>query len=140
VLDQGSSIYRVETDTTVDSFANNFQYISAMTQKHFVVQELRYQTDITLIGLVPSSADAGANLVKGVISQVMRNLLARGIIAKYQDDEGNERDFDLRTDVIAWRDDTTPTLYHYNVAFWLLYPIERVFGLYMVDSNKFGRV
>ena len=137
--DRGASIYRVETDTTTDTFANNFQYISAMTQKHFVVGELRYQTDTKLIGLVPSSADSGASLVRGVIAGVMRNLLARGLIARYQDDAGNERDFSVTNDVIAWRDETTPTLYHYNVAFWLLYPIERVFGLYMVDSNQFGR-
>lgn len=136
--DLGGSVFRIEEDVTVDTFADDFKNINAMTQKQFVVRNIRTQVDQSLVGIVVPSAQAGIGLVKGFVVGALSTLVTRGVVGRYQDDAGNERAIDPDADVVVFRDDTDPTLYHFFFAFWLSTTIKRLFGLYSVNSNDFG--
>jgi len=138
LTDLGGSVFRVEEDVTVDTFADDFKNINAMTQKQFVVKNIRTQVDNALVGVVVPSAQAGIGLVKGFVVGAVNSLVTRGVVGRYQDDAGNERPIDPDADVVVFRDDTDPTLYHFFFAFWLKTVIKRLFGLYSVNSNDFG--
>lgn len=140
LADLGTSIFRFEESTTVDFFAPDFNEISAMTQKQYVTKYIRTQMDSALIAMVPPSAEAGVATVSSYVIQLLTGLLNQGKIASYQDAEGNTRAIDPTADVVAFRDTTTPTLYHFNYAYWIRYPIKRLYGLYSVDSNDFGAI
>jgi len=136
--DRGASVFRIEEDETVDSFASDFKYINAMTQKQFVVKNIRTQVDNSLVGIVVPSAEAGVGLVRGFVVGAVATLVTRGVVGRYQDSAGNERPIDPDADVVVFRDDTDVTLYHFFFAYWLKTTIKRLFGLYSVNSNDFG--
>lgn len=136
--DQGGSVFRIEEDHTTDVFADDFAAISAMTQKHFVVKTIRTQVDQALVGVVVPSAQAGVGLVKGFVIGAISTLVSRGVVGRFQDENGNERPINPDADVVVFRDETDTTLYHFFFAFWLRTVIKRLFGLYTVNTNDFG--
>ncbi len=136
--DQGASVFRIEEDVTVDTFAPDYNLINNMTQKMYVNKVIRDQVDAKLIGLVVPSAEAGVGLIRGFVLQNLIGLLGRGLIGAYQNDDGSERSIDGTKDVIVFRDASDPTLYHLLYAFYLRNEIKRVFGLFSVNSNNFG--
>lgn len=138
LTDQGGGVFRIEEDETVDSFADDFKNINAMTQKQFVTRNIRTQVDQSLIGIVVPSAQAGIGLVKGFVVGAVNTLVSRGIVARFQDEDGNERPIDPDADVVVFRDETDPTLYRLFFAYYLKTVIKRVFGLYSVGTNDFG--
>ena len=136
--DRGASVFRVEEDITVDTFAADFKNINAMTQKQFVVKSIRTQVDNSLVSIVVPSAQAGIGLVKGFVVGAVGALVTRGVVGRFQDADGNERPIDPDADVVVFRDDTDSTLFHFFFSFWLKTVIKRLFGLYSVNSNDFG--
>lgn len=138
MTDQGGSVFRIEEDITVDTFAEDFHLINNMTQKQFVTRFVRGQTDSNLVGVVVPSAAAGVGLVKGFVASSLTNLVTRGIIGQYQDENGNERPLNPDSDVVVFRDQTDSTLYHFFYAFYLRNTIKRLFGLFTVNTNDFG--
>lgn len=136
--DQGGGLFRIEEDITTDTFAPDFHLINNMNQKMFVVKQVRNELDSKLIGLIVPSAEAGVGLVRGFLVQELSNLLGGGFIGRYQKSDGTERPIDPGKDVIVFRDQADPTLYHVLFAFWLKNEIKRIFGLYSVNSNDFG--
>ncbi len=136
--DRGAGVFRIEEDITTDNFSDDFKFINAMTQKQFVVKNIRTQVDDSLVGIVVPSEQAGVGLVKGFVVGAVASLVSRGVVGRYQDADGNERPIDPEADVVVFRDDTDPTLYHFFFAFWLKTTIKRLFGLYSVNSNDFG--
>ena len=138
MTDQGASVFRIEEDETVDTFADDFKAINAMTQKQFVTKNIRTQVDQSLVGIVVPSQQAGVGLVKGFVVGAINGLVTRGVVGRFQDDNGNERGIDPDADVVVFRDETDPTLYHFFYAYWLKTVIKRLFGLYSVNSNDFG--
>jgi hypothetical protein len=136
--DQGGGVFRIEEDVTTDTFAPDFNLINNMTQKMYVVKQVRQELDSKLIGLIVPSAEAGVGLVRGFLVQMLATLLGRGLIGRYQKADGSERPIDPSKDVIVFRDTSDPTLYHILFAFWLKNEIKRIFGLYSVNSNDFG--
>lgn len=138
LTDQGGGVFRIEEDVTVDTFADDFKAINAMTQKHFVVKNIRQQVDNALIGIVVPSAQAGVGLVKGFVVGAISTLVTRGIVGRYQNDDGTERPIDPESDVVVFRDETDSTLYHLFFSFYIRTVLKRVFGLYAVNSSDFG--
>lgn len=138
LTDQGGSVFRIEEDVTVDTFADDFKNINAMTQKQFVTRNIRTQVDNALVGIVVPSAQAGIGLVKGFVVGAVNSLVTRGVVGRYQDDAGNERPIDPDADVVVFRDDTDVTLYHFFYAYWIQTVVKRLFGLFSVNSNDFG--
>lgn len=136
--DQGGSVFRIEEDETVDSFASDFRFISAMTQKQFVVKNIRTQVDNSLVGVVVPTAQAGVGLIKGFVVGAVSTLVSRGVVGRFQDENGNERPISPDADVVVFQDETDPSLYHFFFAFWLKTVVKRLFGLYSVNSNDFG--
>lgn len=138
MTDQGGGVFRIEEDVTTDTFADDFKNLNAMTQKQFVTKNIRTQVDQSLVGIVVPSAQAGVGLVKGFVVGAVNGLVTRGVVGRFQDDAGNERGIDPDADVVVFRDETDPTLYHFFYAYWLKTVIKRLFGLYSVNSNDFG--
>lgn len=138
LTDRGGSVFRIEEDVTVDTFAPDFTNINAMTQKQFVTKSLRQQVDDALVGVVVPSAQAGIGLVKGFVVGALNTFVSRGIVARYQDENGNERKLDPDSDVVVFQDQSESTLYHFFYAYWLRSTIKKLFGLYSVNSNDFG--
>jgi hypothetical protein len=136
--DLGNGVIRIEEDTTVDTFAIDFYLISAMTQKQFVTKVVRREMENAVISLVVPSAEAGVGIIKATLSGILLGLLGRGIIGQYEDDSGNVRKYDPSADIVVFRDTADPTLYHMFYAYFLRFPIKRVFGLFTVNSNDFG--
>jgi hypothetical protein len=136
--DLGGGTFRIEEDFTTDSFADDFTAINAMTQKQFVVKTIRDQIDTALVGVVVPSAQAGVGLIRGFVVGAVATLVTRGVIGRFQDKSGNERPIDPEADVVVFRDETDPTLFHFFFSFFLKTTIKRIFGLYSVNSNDFG--
>jgi hypothetical protein len=135
--DEGSSVYRIMEDVTVDTLAPEYELISATVQRHDTVKYIRTSLN-AIIGTVVITGQAGVQLVRSQLAGVLVGLLGRGRIAPYQDDQGNERKFDPNTDVLVYQDSTNKTLYHFLYAIYLRYPIKRLYGLYSCDSNNFN--
>jgi len=138
LTDRGGSVYRIEEDVTPDTFADDFHNINAMTQKQFVVRNIRSQMDANLVGIVVPSEEAGVGLVRGFVIGALGGLVTRGVVGRFQDENGSERPLDPDKDVVVFRDDLDTSLYHFFFAFWLKTVIKRLFGLYSVNSNDFG--
>ncbi len=136
--DLGNGVIRIEEDTTVDTFAIDFYLISAMAQKQFVTKVVRREMENAVISLVVPSAEAGVGIIKATLSGILLGLLGRGIIGQYEDDSGNVRKYDPSADIVVFRDTADATLYHMFYAYFLRFPIKRVFGLFSVNSNDFG--
>jgi hypothetical protein len=136
--DLGNGVIRIEEDTTVDTFAIDFYLISAMVQKQFVTKVVRREMENAVISLVVPSAEAGVGIIKATLSGILLGLLGRGIIGQYEDDSGNVRKYDPTADIVVFRDTADATLYHMFYAYFLRFPIKRVFGLFTVNSNDFG--
>lgn len=123
-------------DTTIDS-TKNFERIQLMTQRQFVVKVVVREMD-SLIGITPASGDAAKQLIRGQLASILRGLLARGLIAPYQDSSGNERAFDPNADIIVFQDTNDLSLFYFNFAWFSRNVIKRLLGLYALNSNDFS--
>jgi hypothetical protein len=92
----------------------------------------------SVIALIVPSAAAGVGIIKASLSAILLGLLGRGITGQYEDDQQNVRKFDPEADVVVFRDSADSTLYHMFYAYFLRFPIKRVFGLFTVNTNDFG--
>jgi len=135
---EGNGVFRFMEDVTVSDNAEEFQLISATTQKQFVTRLVRTNMDQALISVVVPSAEAGVATVKSVLSGIMLGLLGRGLIGQYQDESGAARDFDPDADILVLRDTSSLTLYNFFYSYYLRTPIKRLFGLFIVNTNDFG--
>lgn len=123
-------------NTTVDS-TKNFERIQLMTQKQFVVKVVVREMD-TLIGITPASGGAAKELIRGQLASILRGLLAKGLIAPYQDKEGNERAFDPQKDIIVFQDKNDLSAFYFNFAFFSRNVIKKLLGLFALNSNDFS--
>lgn len=135
---QGNSVFRFEEDITVHTASEEFQLISGTVQKQYVTRVVRREMDNQLIALVVPSAQAGIAAVRSTLGEILTGLLGRGLIADYQDENGNVREFDIDSDVVVLRDSSSLTRYDFFYAYFIFAPIKKLFGLYAVNSNDFG--
>ena len=135
---RGDGVYRFEEDVTVHTMAEEFQLISATTQKQFVTKLIRREMDANLISIVVPNSGAAIAIIKSQLSELLLGLLGQGEIADYQDDSGNPRAFDTEKDIVVLRDTATLTKYNFFYSYYIKAPIKRLFGLYVVNSNDFG--
>jgi hypothetical protein len=135
---RGDGIYRFEEDITVHTMSEEFQLISATTQKQFVTKLIRREMDANLISIVVPNAAAAIAIIRSQLSELLLGLLGQGKIADYQDENGNPRSFDAGKDVVVLRDTATLTKYDFFYSYYIKAPIKRLFGLYAVNTNDFG--
>lgn len=133
--DRGSGVYRIEEDYTVDTYSDDIESIMNMQQKQYVTRTMVYQLTNALVGTVTPSSEAGVILLAGKISEVLNSLIAEGIIAQYQDEDGNVRDLSHDLDIDVWADTSDKTKLHFVYAYYLQGVIKRLFGVYTVDKN-----
>jgi hypothetical protein len=134
--DLGAGVFQCEESTTVDILADDFHEISGMTQKQNVTRVVRTNMDAKLIAYVPPSVQAAISVIRGTLVDVLTGLISQGRIARYQDDSGSDRAIDPSKDILVTRDRATKTLYNFMYAYYLRYPIKRLYGLYAVDTNR----
>ncbi len=135
---QPAVVHRIIETITVDTSDQSFNEISAVTQQEAVVRQVIADLESAVIGVTPSTAQDGVNIVAGAIVASLARQVGKGTIAPYQDDNGTARKIDASKDVLVFRDDSDKTKYNFLFAFWLKYTIKRVFGLYAVDTNQLG--
>jgi len=131
--DEGSGIYRIREDITVDNFSADTKNLNHMTQKQFVTRDIRRTMNEAVISLVFPSAQAGIATIQSVLVSRLMSLETRGLIGRYQDADGNVRAIDPGTDAIVFRDPADPTLYHIAYNYFLATVAKRIFGLYTVN-------
>jgi hypothetical protein len=136
--DQGASVFRFEEDITVHTNSEEFQLISGTVQKQYVTRVVRREMNNNLVGVVVPSAQAGVSLIQSQLAEILLGMLGRSLIADYQDDDGNVRDFDPDQDIVVIRDASTLTKYDFYYSYWIKAPIKRLFGLFTVNSNDFN--
>lgn len=136
----GPGVYRFEEDVTVHTMDEQYQLISATTQKQFVTRLVRREMDANLIGIVAPNAAAAIAIIRSQLAGILYGLLGQGKIADYQDEDGNVRSFDTGKDILVLRDTSTLTKFDFFYAYWIKAPIKRLFGLYAVNTNNFGSV
>jgi hypothetical protein len=136
--DQGNSVYRFEEDLTVHTLSEEFQLIAVTVQKQFVTRVVRRELNNNVISLVVPSAQAGVSVVRAQLAEILLGLLGRGILAQYQDANGNVREFDTQKDILVMRDTASLTRYDFYFSYWVRSNIKRLFGLYAVNTNDFG--
>jgi len=136
--DLGSSVFRYEEDITVHTADDEFQLISGGIQKQYVTKVVRREMDNALISVVAPSPQASVALIRSVLAGILQGLLGRGILAPYQDDSGNDRNFDSGKDIVIYRDTQSRTQYYFSYAYYIRFPIKRLFGLYGVNTNDLG--
>ena len=135
--DQGSNVYEIEEDVTVDTYANHYHEILAMREKQEATRYIRKNMDKELIGYVPDSLTAGVSYITRTILRLLSNLVADGTIAQYQDESGNVRSVST-SDINVYRDDDDDELYHFSYVIYTRSTIKRLYGLYSVNENLFS--
>lgn len=138
MTNRGTGVYRFEEDITVHTMSEEFQLISATTQKQYVTKLIRREMDANLISIVVPNAGAAIAIIKSQLAELLLGLLGQGKIADYQDDAGNARAFDTEKDIVVLRDTSTLTKYDFFYSYYIKSPIKRLFGLYAVNTNDFG--
>ena len=131
--DEGSGVYRIREDITTDTFSTDTKNLNHMTQKQFVTRDIRRTMNDAVVSLVFPSAQAGIATIQSVLVSRLMSLETRGLIGRYQDDQGNTRSINPGTDAIVFRDPADPTLYHVAYNYFLATVAKRIFGLYTVN-------
>jgi len=139
----GNGIYEWKEDVTTDATGtanapDEFRIISAMTQKVYINRRLQAAINAAVISLVPDSPEAGLEVLRNTCVNVIRQDIDDKNIAEYQNDDGSVRRMLPNQDIIVYRDRTRSTVYRFFVGYFLKYPVKRVFGLALTDSNNFG--
>ena len=135
---RGTGVYRFEEDITVHTMAEEFQLISATTQKQFVNRVVRREMDANLVSIVVPNAAAAMGIIRSQLADILNGFLGQGKIADYQTEAGDPRQFDPEKDVLVLRDTATLTKYDFFYSYYIKAPIKRLFGLYSVNTNDFG--
>lgn len=132
---QGTGIYRVEEDFTVDTYNFEFSLEQITSQRLQVVRRIRNYMDENLIGVTPDTPSAGVVLVTSFLIRALSQLIKEGVISQYQDENGNPRAIDADKDVYATIVDDNPTQYQFGYGFYTKKVIKHLFGTYVVDED-----
>jgi len=140
--DQGESVYRWEEDVTVDKSGtvnapDEFKIISAMIQKKFIIDNVHNAIDSAVISVVPDSPEQGVQIIRNVVSGTLESMVALSKIGRYQDEDGNIREFSPNTDILVFRVTGSSTEFKMKFGYFLRYPIKYVFGEAFTDTADF---
>jgi hypothetical protein len=135
-INGSNGVYTWGEDYTVDP-DKTFNQINVMTQRQYVTQVVTRNMN-SLIGIVPNSAQAAEQLIRGQLSSILKGLVAAGTIAQYQDSAGNVRNFDPQKDIVVFADPSDDTKFYFNYAWYSRNTIKRLFGLYALNNNDFS--
>ena len=129
----GTGIYRIEEDITVDTTASHYNLILAMKTKHDSVRVMRKYIDTSLVGFTPDSMASGVAFVSAGILTGLVDQVAKGIIAPFQDANGRIRE-PMPSDVQVIRDRNDPTLYWFRYLIFTRSPVKRLYGTFSVNE------
>jgi len=136
---QGNSVYRFEEDITVHvDQGEEFQLISATTQKQYVTRVVRRQMDASSISVVTPTSQAAVALIRSNLAGILTGLLGRGLVAPWQTEDGTQRAFDAASDILIFRQTGTLTRYNFLYGFFIRAPIKLLTGLFRVNTTDFG--
>jgi hypothetical protein len=135
--DVGAGIFRFGESHTVDTTSPETNEISAINQKDDVVRRVRRDMTDALIGVVPPSTTAGVTIITSTLVSILSNLVTRGIIAPYGQEENPPvvRKINPNKDVVIFVDEQDKRLYNFQFFFNVKQPIKRLFGLFSLNSR-----
>jgi len=110
---------------------------SAMAQKDVTTVAIQNVIDSNLVGVVPDDLATFIISIKQYVALTLRSLISSGAIGQFRDSNGNTRDINLSTDIVAYQSPTDPTKFYFNYFFFLKYPAKRFFGQFSVDNPFF---
>jgi len=136
--DQGAGVFRYEDHKTTDSSSFAASIISGTKQDHYVIRTITQQAGARLTGFVPPDPFAAIALIRGFVVELIAGMISLGHIAPYggETEPPTRRDINPQTDIQVFRDATVKTDFFYRFFYNRRYPIERVSGLFGVDSNE----
>jgi len=137
ITNQGGA-YRIDQDVTVSSFSPDAEQINNMTQKEATTRAVRTQLDALTVGVVPPTPSSGDAIIQSALTTILTGRVSNGLLAPYQDANGNPRPFNPDTDIVVFVDTTKPTLYHFAYTYYLENVIKQLWGLYTVQGQSFG--
>jgi hypothetical protein len=77
-------------------------------------------------------------IVRTYLVNKLADLVGKGLIGPFADENGNTRPIDPTLDVEVFRDRSDKTLYHFRYYWMGRYPVKRLFGMYSVDRKFFS--
>ena len=130
----GTGVYQIMEDVTVDTQASHYNLILAMKTKHDSVRVMRRELDNRLIGFVADTKAAGVGFVQANVLSILLGQVGSGLIAPFQDESGNVR-IPNESDVLVKQDISDPTLYHFVYGIFTRTVVKRLFGVYTVNES-----
>lgn len=131
--DLGNGVFSINEDITTDPFSPDTLNLNQMVQKQFVTRYVRRQLNQAIISLVFPSAQSGIATIQSILAESLNTLETNSLIGNYQDDQGNDRDFNTTLDTFVTRDQSDPTLFHIGYNYFLAATAKRILGLYTVN-------
>lgn len=132
----GSSIYEYGESRTVDTTEVALNEISARTQEHYVLKQIRTELN-NLIGFVPPSPAAGVLLIQSNLVLILGGMASSGIVAPYGSEQNPPtiRPINPNRDVYVFADPLDQRTYHFGYYFNTRLPIKNILGLYSVNTR-----
>lgn len=130
----GSGVYKIMEDITVDSSDPEYQNIIAMRTKQDSVRDMRKGLDQSTVGYVAETKASGIGFVKAGIITRLYQQVGNGLIAQFQDGDGNIRQLSTE-DVIVIRDAVNPNRYHFRYPIFTRWVVKELFGTYTTNNS-----
>lgn len=103
-------------------------------QKVITTRYIRKQMDAN-IGKVIELPTTAITQIQSSLVTVLNELINKGYISSYLDEEGNKRPLDANKDIFVTNVKNNPTIYQFGYGFYTKKGIKHLFGSYVVDRN-----
>lgn len=132
-MPNGTNVYQIMEDVTVDTQADHYNLIMAMKTKHDSVRIMRRELDKRLVGFVADTKAAGVGFVQSNGISILLGQVGSGVIAPFQDESGNIRQ-PGPSDFIVKQDESDSTLFHFLYNIFTFTEVKRLYGVYTVNE------
>lgn len=133
-------IYKIGEGVTVDTSDDSLHEVNvAINVRTYTQADMRAHLRRTVIGIIPSSPEAGIADYRTQIALRMGFWRTQEIIGEWLDGDGNGRTLDPNTDIRVYWNRAKKTQYQFAYAWYGRYGSTRGLGLYVVDSSDFGQ-
>lgn len=135
-LGKNNLIYITKKDDdyviTEDTCLTGLEQVS--NQKVIITRYVRKQMDSN-VGKVIDLPTIAITQIQSSLVTVLNELVNKGYISSYLDEEGNKRPLDANKDIFVTNAKNNPTNYQFGYGFYTKKGIKYLFGSYVIDRN-----